>query len=350
MSYHSQSAVAFGHLMNNVTRSATTGATVSELLDIIKDHFYARIVLLSAPDAADNIALHADSAFGPVSYDGDPAAFARSSAIRELMDRYQFVEAAGSQDVTGPEDCNLWIFRDRDLARFGNEETALAGVIASQMSSSLSLADRLRDTAMDNTLFSGAMDRMNIGFVLADASGHLLRMTDHAREILNARDGLQLHFRKLRATNASDDRTLQALIRATAEGEENDHEGGLALTGQSGLKTLGVMARRVDPALCPKGQRLVAIYLRDRESALELDSDAVRRLFDLTPAEAAVTRQLAAGLSLEETAIELEISRNTARAHLRSIFSKNGISRQTELVRMVLNSAAAIGGGAPHAA
>ncbi len=350
MSYHSQSAVAFGHLMNNLTRSATTGASVPELLDIVKDHFDARLVLLAISDAKNNVALHADSAFGPVSYDGDPATFARSAAIRDLMDRYQCVEAAGSQDATGPEDCKLWIFRDRDLARFGNEETTLAGVIASQMSSALSLANRLRETAMDNTLFSGAMDRMNIGFVLADAAGHLLRMTDHARDILNARDGLHLHFRKLRATNAADDRTLQALIRATAEGEQIEHDGSLALTGQSGLKTLGVMVRSVDPALCPQGQRLVAIYLRDRESALELDSDSVRRLFDLTPAEAAVTRQLAAGLSLEETAIELEISRNTARAHLRSIFSKNGISRQTELVRMVLNSAAAIGGDTRHAA
>ena len=350
MSFHSQSAVAFGQLMNNVTRSATTGASVAELLDIVKDHFGASVVLLSAPDTMDNIAIHADSAFGPATYDGEAAAFPRSAAIRFLMDRFQFVEATDSHHSNGPDDCTLWIFRDRDLERFGNEETALAGIVASQISSSLNHADRLRDTAMDNTLFAGAMDRMNIGFVLADATGHLLRMTEHAREILDARDGLHMHFRKLRATNASDDRTLQALIRATAAGEENEHEGGLALTGKSGLKTLGVMARRVDPALCPNGQHLVAIYLRDRESALELDSAAVRRLFDLTPAEAAVTRQLAAGLSLEETAIALEISRNTARAHLRSIFSKNGISRQTELVRMVLNSAAAISGGVRHAA
>jgi len=33
---------------------------------------------------------------------------------------------------------------------------------------------------------------------------------------------------------------------------------------------------------------------------------------------------------------------DTARAHLRSIFSKTGVRRQTELVRIMLNSVAAL--------
>jgi DNA-binding CsgD family transcriptional regulator len=74
-----------------------------------------------------------------------------------------------------------------------------------------------------------------------------------------------------------------------------------------------------------------------------VESEFVRQIFDLTPAEAAVTRRLTAGLSLEDAASSLDISRNTARAHLRSIFSKSGITRQTELVRLVLSSAALLG-------
>ena len=45
---------------------------------------------------------------------------------------------------------------------------------------------------------------------------------------------------------------------------------------------------------------------------------------------------------LEEAAEALNIRRNTARAHLRSIFSKTGVRRQTELVRIMLNSVAAL--------
>ncbi|MNU04988.1 hypothetical protein D3C72_2496320 [compost metagenome] len=39
----------------------------------------------------------------------------------------------------------------------------------------------------------------------------------------------------------------------------------------------------------------------------------------------------------------LNIRRNTARAHLRAIFSKTGVRRQTELVRIMLNSVMAVG-------
>ena len=53
--------------------------------------------------------------------------------------------------------------------------------------------------------------------------------------------------------------------------------------------------------------------------------------------------ELANGLSLEEAAEVLNIRRNTARAHLRSIFSKTGVRRQTELVRIMLNSVVALG-------
>ncbi|MNH09625.1 hypothetical protein D3C79_690860 [compost metagenome] len=53
--------------------------------------------------------------------------------------------------------------------------------------------------------------------------------------------------------------------------------------------------------------------------------------------------ELANGLSLEEAAEVLNVRRNTARAHLRSIFSKTGVRRQTELVRIILNSVVALG-------
>jgi DNA-binding CsgD family transcriptional regulator len=109
------------------------------------------------------------------------------------------------------------------------------------------------------------------------------------------------------------------------------------------MRTLGLVVAPCEPGT-------VAIYLRDCEAEPRVETDFVRKIFDLTPAEAAVTGRLAAGLSLEETATALAISRNTARAHLRSIFSKNGISRQTELVRMVLNSAVMLGGTADRAA
>jgi len=37
------------------------------------------------------------------------------------------------------------------------------------------------------------------------------------------------------------------------------------------------------------------------------------------------------------------VARNTARAHLRAIFAKTGVGRQSELVQLVLRSVASLG-------
>lgn len=69
----------------------------------------------------------------------------------------------------------------------------------------------------------------------------------------------------------------------------------------------------------------------------------MRKLFDLTPAETSLAILLTNGLTLEEAAEELGISKNTARAHLRSIFSKTGVTRQATLVRILLGSVVPLG-------
>ena len=87
------------------------------------------------------------------------------------------------------------------------------------------------------------------------------------------------------------------------------------------------------------------VYIRDAVGKSQASNEVAKKLFGLTPAETALSIQLANGLSLEEAAEALNIRRNTARAHLRAIFSKTGVRRQTELVRIFLNSVAALGQG-----
>ena len=113
----------------------------------------------------------------------------------------------------------------------------------------------------------------------------------------------------------------------------------------SGARNLGVIVQPLGADETWHGTRgaSVAIFIRDPEICTEVETGLLCELFDLTPAEATVAHRLANGLSLEEAADSLDISRNTVRAHLRSIFSKSGITRQTELVRLMLNSAAVLG-------
>ena len=95
--------------------------------------------------------------------------------------------------------------------------------------------------------------------------------------------------------------------------------------------------------MCIRDRPCAAVFVRDSDSQAKPPVRLAQELFQLTAAETMLAIKLANGLSLEEAAEALNIRRNTARAHLRSIFSKTGVRRQTELVRIFLNSVVLLG-------
>jgi DNA-binding CsgD family transcriptional regulator len=80
------------------------------------------------------------------------------------------------------------------------------------------------------------------------------------------------------------------------------------------------------------------VFIRDPDCHTKASCELLHRLFRLTPAESALAMYMTNGLSLEEASGELLIRKNTARAQLRSIFSKVGVTSQTALVRVLLNT------------
>jgi DNA-binding CsgD family transcriptional regulator len=113
----------------------------------------------------------------------------------------------------------------------------------------------------------------------------------------------------------------------------------------SGKRDFGLI---VKPAPQPRyldGQHISAIvvFISDPDRHTAMAPASLAKLFGLTPAEAALSVLLADGLTLDEAAHELSIARNTVRAHLRSIFAKTGVTRQTMLVRLIVTSLAQLG-------
>lgn len=197
------------------------------------------------------------------------------------------------------------------------------------------------------TLYSQAIGRLSVGTLVLDDSGKVLEQNLIARELLAANDGLKLVGGRLEASYPSDNRELQQLIRgafARHSGDPLAVASAMSVSRPSGQVSLGVVVEPVPSQEWAegKGQPAVVVYIRDAAGKSLASTTAAKQLFNLTPAETALAMELANGLSLEEAAEALNIRRNTARAHLRSIFSKTGVRRQTELVRIMLNSVAAL--------
>ena len=75
--------------------------------------------------------------------------------------------------------------------------------------------------------------------------------------------------------------------------------------------------------------------------------DVLRRLYGLTPAEAAVTVLLLEGLRTDQLAERLGITLFTARTHVKRILSKVDARSQAELVRVLLSGPLGLRGDSP---
>jgi DNA-binding CsgD family transcriptional regulator len=63
-------------------------------------------------------------------------------------------------------------------------------------------------------------------------------------------------------------------------------------------------------------------------------ADLMTAVFGLTPAEKRVLAGLLAGRTLAETAAALDAAQTTAKSQLEKVFSKTGVSRQADLLRL----------------
>ena len=198
------------------------------------------------------------------------------------------------------------------------------------------------------SLYGRATAQLMMGVVILDQTGKLVEANPAATTILNVGDGIRVNNGALEAVYANDNRRLQRLIRdalLSPRLESVSMTEGMSITRQSGQLNWGVVVQSISPDEWTEGKQRpsVAVFLRDTTGKAEPPVKLTQQLFHLTPAETAVATHLSNGMSLEEAAEALGIKPNTARAHLRSIFSKTGVRRQTELVRLFLNSVAWLG-------
>ena len=179
-----------------------------------------------------------------------------------------------------------------------------------------------------------------IGVIHLGGRGRLLHMNDRARALLRQGDALFDQGGHLHARLAADEARLQRLLASALPAD--------SLRGASGSMTVGRsfgtprLTLHVMPATgYPLGYdlwRVAAIVLMvEPGSRSHVDSGMVASMLGLTPAEGRVAALLAAGHTVRRIASMTETKESSVRSHMKRIYSKRGISRQTDLVRLVLS-------------
>ncbi|MDE0390571.1 MAG: helix-turn-helix transcriptional regulator [Rhodospirillales bacterium] len=196
-------------------------------------------------------------------------------------------------------------------------------------------------SALGATL-STLLDKTGTAIIQLGRGAQIVAANDRARDVLSRGDGLFDSGGFLCARLPKDNADLQhLLLRALPPWGGQGTSGSMTVRRFSELPRLVLhvspVNRRDEDSFAAHIAALAVIV--DAGSRTRIDRALVAESLDLTAAECHVAVSLAEGKTVRDIAAATGRKESTIHWHLRNIFNKHGISRQVELVQMVLSLA-----------
>lgn len=262
-----------------------------------------------------------------------------------------YVWPLGVVDIMGADmDSNglsarLRVTRPEGAPVFGTADKVLLKRLLPHLEQAIALHARLTSSETERQVFVDAMDRLATGVVILDEQARVLRTNRAAELLLDGPTSLRIQDGKLRVGRHSEHRAFRELLEEVLRAHLDGRPGfvkALRVTAEDGELGLGLLLRPLPrPAAADwTGSASVAVFISDPTLRRDAPTDVLIQLFGFTPAESSLALLLANGLTLDEASAELSVSRNTAKSHLSAVFAKTGVSRQSQLVQLILKSVA----------
>ncbi len=264
--------------------------------------------------------------------------FLHGQSSQEISDYMGFLDAAGGDQVLGvdlrfPSDfeARFRVTRDRTLPDFSAEDRVRFQMLVPHLRNAARLFERLQIEGVEHGVYRGAVEQLGVGTIILDQTGAITRTNAVADQLLDAGDGIRQDNGKLILGDSRYQKTIESLLTRIGDIPAPVR---FKLSRTIG-HDLAVVARPIRVPAILRGGANLALFITVPGDDAQLDPAAIRDLFQLTRMEATLAVSLASGRSLVEAADALGIAHNTARAHLRSIFTKTGARRQSQLVHLL---------------
>jgi DNA-binding CsgD family transcriptional regulator len=226
--------------------------------------------------------------------------------------------------------------RNASEGAFGLTEISALNRLLPRLQPSMVLATRLAD--MKGKALMEGLQLARQPSVLLRPNGIVAYINPAAEALLGGR--LSLRRQKLIATHLSDNKRLQTLIDEACAAASSftsampqlrpfilsnaDQEGRLMVTAAP-------LRRTASDVVAFTGAILM---FSDLDSQVRLPVDVLQSAFDLTNREASVMTLLGEEQTVQEIGATLGIANETVRHHVKTIFTKTGCSRQSEVVAL----------------
>jgi DNA-binding CsgD family transcriptional regulator len=217
--------------------------------------------------------------------------------------------------------------------RFDAEDVALVSALMPHLRRAYRIHAAIRDAKRDRQTLQDALHVVQQPVLIVEGDARLVFANQAAQRLLAAADGIKLAEGRVVAAHRADQAGFAALLKPM----DPSNGGGIVvpLKRPRHQRPLLVQAMPLRKNARWDGAGRVVLLI-DSRIARKPSPEKLAELYDLTPAEARLWSNLAAGATLAEIAARQRVSVNTLRVQLGSLFQKVGVHRQADLVRRAL--------------
>lgn len=187
---------------------------------------------------------------------------------------------------------------------------------------------------------TGLLDSTGMGVIHLDRRGRITDLNDRARNLLRAGDGLFDAGGLLYARMPKENAHLQRLLKRAVSPSQGRGVSGSITVGREHAPTplvlhINPVSQRESDLRAWPVRALVLVA----EPAVQnrVNPDMVQAALGLTAVESRVAVMLTEGMNVRKIASVMDRKESTIRSHVKRIFTKHDLSRQMELVRLVLS-------------
>ncbi|MGY3581769.1 DNA-binding CsgD family transcriptional regulator [Bradyrhizobium sp. USDA 4341] len=237
---------------------------------------------------------------------------------------------------------DVWISiqRSKSTAPFSDDELEVIARLAHHAENALRLSVRLFDAELSKLALSDALVRIGIGVFVLDSSKRIIFSNPAAVRHLGG--GLAISGSRLSVGLSQEQRELEAAIdQMLSVHPDSNSPRPILVHRETSDRPLALYVIRVrgselqDAATHFLTHARVIVLVIDPTANAMADPAIVRDLLGLTLGEARVAALVGSGLSPVQAAQRLGIAEGTARVVLKRVFSKVGVSRQSELAALL---------------
>lgn len=235
------------------------------------------------------------------------------------------------------------ILREQKAGVWEDGELRVINEILPHLRRALNIHSEFTFLRMRQDALLKGLDRLVIGLILYDNNAQPVYINPTAEAIINGHPAMQLQDGEMILTNADDDKNLRNTIMHAAEIDPDDswkQSVAIGITHPNVKAPLPLLitpmhANLITSDLDYEGAK-VAVFLSDPNLQQPISVENLVSVYNLTPSEAQVAISLANGHSIDEIANSSHHSAHTIRSQLKSVFRKTGVSRQSELIKLLL--------------